>query len=243
VTTTEPSNPFRKPGYLAAAIVVGVIVLAAIIVLVTSLAGGGDEPDAPPATAAAPTPTGSANPADESVCGLEGFEEKTSLDGPPENEWELVGTVAAPIDYSGAGPGVIEQNGFRSCYARTAEGALFAAVGYVAVSSDIRNLDRIPELLAAGPVRDELEQTPPPAEAPSDSRLQVAGFKINSYTADEATVDVVYQVTSENGALMSLPTVIKWEDGDWKVVITENGPPFAPSQVQNLGGYIPWAGV
>jgi hypothetical protein len=243
MTNAESTSPFRRRGFIAAAGVVGLIVLAAVIVLATSLIRGGNEPTGAPTTPAAPSPSASTAVTGASICGLEGVEEVNMLDSAPNNEWELVGTVAAPIDENGAGPGVIEENGFRSCYAHTAEGALFAAVGYLAVSSDIRNIDRIHELLAAGPIRDQLEESPQQPESASDARLQVVGYRINAYSVEEATVDVVYQVTSEGGALVSLPTVVRWEEGDWKIVITENGPPFAPSQVENLGGYIPWAGV
>lgn len=240
MSTAASQGPFRSRGFIVAAVVVGAIVLAAIVVLVTSLLGGGDNADPTPS----PTMSTSADPgsADASVCGLEGFEETSSLNAAPKNEWELVGTVATPVDPDGAGAGIAAANGFRSCYAHTAEGALFAAVGYVAVSSDARNAPRLYELLASGAVRDQLEATPAPGD-PSSTRLQVAGFKVNSYTANEATIDVAWAVTTEGGALVSLPTVVKWEAGDWKIVIGENGPPFAPAPLANLGGYIPWAGV
>lgn len=240
MTNTETKSPFRGRGFIAAAVVIGVIVLAAIVVLVTSLTGGGDEPEARPTGTPTATPTSSA--ADESICGLEGVDTENTLTSAPATEWELVGTVVAPTDPEGTGPGVTEENGFRSCYAHTAEGALFAAVSYVAVNSDSRNTARLYELLAAGPVRDELQSISQPGEA-SATRLQVAGFKINSYTSDEAVVDVAWQITSDGGSLVSMPTVVKWEDGDWKVYIAEDGPTFAASPLANLGGYIPWAGV
>lgn len=240
--STSDTSPFRKKGFIAAATVVGIIILAGIIVLVTTLFSGQNEtpPSSTPTATTGSTPSAEPN-ADPSVCGLEGFETESSLESAPDAQWEIVGTVAAPVDEEGAGPGRIE-DGIRSCYAHTAEGALFAAVGYIAVSSDSRNVPRIYELLASGPVRDRLQETPEQGE-PSATRLQVAGFKVNSYTSSEATIDVAWKVTSEGGGLVSFPTVLKWEDGDWKIVIGENGPPFAPSTLENLGGYIPWAGV
>lgn len=240
MSNTETKNPFRSRGFIAAAVVVGVIVLAAIIVLLTSLAGGADDPEPTPTASPSASPTSDA--VNDSVCGLEGFETENTLTSAPETEWELVGTVAAPTDPEGTGPGLTEENGFRSCYAHTAEGALYAAVSYVAVNSDSRNTARLYELLAAGPVRDELQSIAEAGTA-SPTRLQVAGFKINSYTSDEAVVDIAWQITTEGGALVSMPTVVKWEDGDWKVFISEDGPPFAASPLTNLGGYIPWAGV
>lgn len=244
MTTTEPTSPFRKRGFIAAAIVVGIIVLAAIIVLVTSVIRGGGEPNAAPTSSATPTPTASQDSADASVCGLEGFEEESTLTAAPENEWELVGTVAAPTDPDGAGPGVTD-DGFRSCYAHTAEGALFSAVTWFALSSDARNISRLPELVEPGAGRDAaIAAANGATSAPSGTRLQVAGFKVNSYDGQEAVIDVAWTVTSEGGALVSLPTVLHWVDGDWKIVLTDSGDlPYTASPLANLGGYTPWAGV
>lgn len=241
MSTADSQSPFRSRGFIVAAIVVGAIVLAAIVVLVTSLLGGGDN-NADPTPA--PTTSTSADPgsADPSVCGLEGFEETSSLTTAPGNEWELVGTVAAPTDANGAGPGTID-DGFRSCYAHTAEGALFAAVNYVALASDSRNVPRLPELVEPGPGRDAALAAGGGVGS-SSTRVQVAGFKINSYSADEAVVDIAWNVTSSGSALVSMPVVLHWVDGDWKIVLDDNGqPPFAASPLENLGGYIPWAGV
>lgn len=235
--STQPSNPFASRGFIAAAIVIGVILLAGVIVLVTTLTAPHDPVAQPTSSPSGPVASGD----DKSVCGLDGFETASSLTAAPDTKWELVGTVATPTDPKGAGPGR-DDAGLRTCYAHTAEGALFAAVGYLAVGSDARNVPRLYELLADGPVRDELQATPSPGDASSD-RLQVAGFKINAYSASEATVDVAWQVTSSGSQLVSFPTVLRWEHGDWKVVIDKNGPPFAPSPLTSLGGYTPWAGV
>ena len=242
MTNTETKNPFRGRGFIAAAIVVGVIVLAAIVVLVSSLTGRGDDPVATPSDSPTAIPTSSA--ADESICGLEGFETEDTLSGAPKNEWELVGTVAAPTEPDETGPGVTE-NGFRSCYSHTAQGALYATVNWFALSSDARNIPKLPELVEPGPGRDAAIAAAGSATAtPSETRLQVAGFKINSYDGQEAVVDVAWSVTSEGGALVSLPTVLHWVDGDWKIVLTDAGTfPYASAPLENLGGYTPWAGV
>ena len=235
--STQPSNPFTSRGFIAAAIVVGVILLAGVIVLVTALTAPHTPVAKPTSTPSGPVASGD----DKSVCGLPGFETESSLTTAPNTKWELVGTVATPTDPKGAGPG-LDDKGLRTCYAHTAEGALFAAVGYLAVGSDARNVPRLYELLADGPVRDQLQATPSPGD-PSSDRLQVAGFKVNAYSASEATIDVAWQVTSAGSQLVSFPTVLRWEHGDWKVVIDKNGPPFAPSPLASLGGYTPWAGV
>lgn len=237
--STQPNNPFTNRGFLAAAIVIGVILLAAIVVLVTSLTAPHD-PDAEPTS----SPTGQvASGVDKSVCGLSGFETKSSLTAAPDAKWELVGTVAAPTDPEGAGPGSLS-DGFRTCFSHTTEGALFAAINYVALASDSRNIPKIPDLIAPGKGKDAALAQATSSPSASATRLQVAGFKINSYSASEATVDVVWSVISQGNALVSFPTVLKWTGGDWKIVLNDDGqPPFSPVQLQSLGGYIPWAGV
>ena len=240
--STDTPSPFRSRGFIVAAAVVGLIAVIAVVALIAGLFNGDDDAKPPTPTS---TPAESTSPVAEdaaSICGLPGYADSGTIEAPPQTQWELVGTVAAPTDPEGAGPGKVESNGFRSCYAHTPEGALFAAVSYLAVASDARNTDRLYELLANGEVKDQLRATPMPAE-PGADRLQVAGFKLNSYSAEEAVVDVAWSITSQGGSLVSFPTVLKWEDGDWKVEIGTNGPPFAPSPLENLGGYIPWAGV
>lgn len=242
MTNIEPRSPFRGRGFIAASIVVGVIALAAIIVLVSSLARSSGGPVATPTNK--PSSTSTADAGDKSVCGLDGFETKSTLTVAPKNEWELVGTVAAPTEPTSAGPGVTDE-GFRSCYAHTAEGALYAAVNWFALSSDARNIPKLPSLVEPGAGRDAaIAAATSSPTAPSDTRLQVAGFKINSYDGQEAVIDVAWTVTSKNGALVSLPTVLHWVGGDWKIVLTDKGIfPYASSPLENLGGYTPWAGV
>uniref|UniRef100_UPI003D31E9D4 hypothetical protein n=1 Tax=Agromyces sp. GXS1127 TaxID=3424181 RepID=UPI003D31E9D4 len=189
-------------------------------------------------TASAPTVAD----ADKSVCGLSGFETESSLTAAPDNDWELVGTMAAPVDKTGAGPGSIEDDGFRSCYAHTAEGSLFAAVNFLAIGTDATLRPRLVDAVQEGPGRDSLEEAAQNAGETSSSRGQVAGFKIGAYDGSSATVDLA--INYSDGQLVSLPLKLTWEDGDWKMVVSETGGlPLAPAALQNLGGYIPWAGA
>lgn len=239
--SATPRSPFTRPGFIASAVVVAALVVALVVVLASGILNG-----------PAPTPTGtgpSTDPeapsaSDLSVCGLEGFERTSSLDAAPENDWELVGTVAAPTS-TGTGPGVVEDDGFRSCFAHTAEGALFAAVNYFSLSSDLKWRGRLPELIAPGPGREALiEAASDEPGQPSSVRIQVAGFRVSSYSEDEAVIDVAWSVTSSGGSLVSYPTALVWVDGDWKLDVLDDGSSrFASAPLQNLGGYIPWAGV
>jgi hypothetical protein len=179
-----------------------------------------------------------------SVCGLPGYEETSSLDTAPTTTWKLVGTVAVPDDPQGAGPGRTDSAGLRTCYSHTAKGALYAVVNYMGESTDGRLRTQLAELVARGPGKEAVAKTLASPSSSSSGRIQVSGFKITAYSASEATVDVAAAVTSKGGALVSFPIVMRWEDGDWKIELSDDGTfPLDPSQIQSLGGYIPWAGV
>jgi hypothetical protein len=239
MTNTETRSPFRGRGFIAAAVVVGVIVLAAIIVLVTSLAGGGNEPGASPTRAPSATPTSS--PADESVCGLKGFDTENTLTSAPENDWELVGTIAVPTDSDVAGPGTVS-DGLRTCYSHTAEGALFMAVNYLGMGTDATLYNRLFQLVAPGPGRDALAAQADSGPSTSSTRAQVAGYKISGYSPETTTIDLALNYSS--GQLVSLPMKLVWAENDWKLVLTDTGElPIAPAPIENLGGYTPWSGA
>lgn len=235
--STDSQSPRQNRGFVVAAIVVGVIALAAIVLLGTFLFRGGDN-NADPTPTPAPTSSATAD-AEPSVCGLDGFEETSSLDAAPDNKWELVGTVAAPADPA-VGPGEV-QDGLPSCYAHTAEGALFAAVNFIAAGTDATLGPKLIALVAPGPGRDALEADSS-SGGTSNLRAQVAGFKVSSYSADSATIDVAMNYST--GQLVSIPLKLQWAEGDWKIEMTSEGElPLAPAQLQNLGGYTPWSGA
>jgi len=235
---TTPSNPFTSRGFIAAAVVVGVIILAAVIVLVTSLSAPRDPVAQPTSTPSGPVASGD----DRSICGLEGFETESSLTAAPETKWELVGTVAAPSDPTGAGPGVTDGDGFRTCFAHTATGALYAAMNFVALGTDGTLRPRLTELVAEGPGKDAIASSDLGTSSGDGGRAQLAGFKVDSYDGGSATVDLALNYNT--GDLVSLPIKLVWEDGDWKLVLTPTGElPLKPAQLQSLGGYIPWAGA
>ena len=235
---TQPSSPFTRRGFIAAAIVVGIIILAAVIVLVTSFTA--PKPVAQPTS----TPSGPvASGSDKSICGLPGFETKSSLNTAPSTKWELIGTVAAPTDAK-AGPGKIAADGFRSCFAHTAQGALYFAANYLALGTDGTLRQRLPELVQAGAGRDALIQATSNSNGTESSgqRAQVAGFKIGGYDGRSVTIDLALNYS--DGRLISAPLKLVWESSDWKMVLSDTGQlPLAPAALDSLGGYIPWAGA
>ncbi len=237
---TGRNSPFTSRGFIAAAIIVGVIILAAVIVLVTSLTAPHDPVAKPTSTSTPSSPV--ASDGNKSVCGLKGFEMKSSLTAAPPTKWQLVGTVAAPTEPKGAGPGTIEGDGFRSCFAHTATGALYAAVNFLALGTDGTLRPRLTELVANGLGKDAIANSGSTNSTSNNTRAQAAGFKIDAYDASSATVDLALNYST--GSLVSLPVKLVWEAGDWKLVLTDSGElPLKPAQLQSLGGYVPWAGA
>ena len=243
---SNAEQPFyRRPLWIVVAIFLAVVLVGGGIAAVTGAFNGRDKTTAEPTSAPSTSsglPQGAA-----SVCGLDGYKTTNDLASAPTATWKIIGSMAAPQDQKGAGPGKTSNDGvLNTCFAHTPTGALFASVNYLASLTDARNVGRLAPLFADGAFKDQLEASPPPASDSGDtSRSQVQGFKIDNYGANEATVDLAIQYTGgeNDGQLLSLPVVLKWEDGDWKVFISANGAPVAPTTLSCLGGYIPFSGV
>lgn len=241
MSDAEPRNPFTRRGFVLGGILVAGLAAAAIVLAFTSV----NSSTGTPAVLSTPTPvmTATADPATASVCGLAGYDTTNTLTATPETTWDIVGTMAAPSSTT-SGPGVTGKDGFRSCYAHTSAGALFSVVNFTAMSSDNRLAAHLPDLVVPGPGRDAAIKAGSASIGQSAVRIQIAGYTVTAYTADTATIDLAVAVTSSGGQLVSLPIPLQWVDGDWKIVLADNGQPvFAATPLQSLGGYTPWSGV
>ena len=210
-STTE-SNPFTKPGFIiAAALVVALIAAAVVIFLLPK--GQEHRPAGPGLTAdPAPRPQPAPAPADaagKSVCGLPSSTE-TALGAAPKSKWELVGKMAAPTDPKTFGPGMTDGDGFRSCFAHSPTGALYAAVNIwrLGSSGSLPNEMKLADkLLVPGAGRDAAmqDQGSDLGSSSGPTTVQVSGFSIKSYTPSEANVDLAFK--TDNGALGALGPV------------------------------------
>lgn len=225
----------RRRGFIGAALLVA-LAIAGLVVSVGAAVGRHHPDPSAIGSHAAPRP-----PAGDSACGLAGLDRSgATLTTAPATRWTTVGTMAAPSSPI-AGPARIHADGLRSCYAHTVTGALFAVANVWAMGSDPRLYRSVLEQnTAPGPGRDAaLTQ----AVGPSNTGMsaQIAGFKVTTYTPSEATVDLAFLLSS--GTQISFPTPVKWQDGDWKVELADDGTPvFRPTTLQSLARYIPWAG-
>ncbi|PFG39438.1 hypothetical protein ATJ97_1944 [Georgenia soli] len=251
----EGRSAWTRPAFVGSA-----VLLLALLILVVWLLARGDGAPADPGTAApgsataapsagreSPTtgPTGTARAAPgRSVCGLTEEADSGTLTRAPAATWQLVGTVAAP-SVEGQGPGE-DDDGLRTCYARTPTGALLAAANVAAMGSSPQLIGRMTEeMTAEGPGRDAalkyLEAGAAP-EIPTGVRYQIRGFRLLDYTGTEASVDLALGV--DGGLTGSFVLDLRWEDGDWKVVLTDDGGLGSlPAPVPDLTGYTLWSGA
>lgn len=244
-STTE-SNPFTKPGFIIAAALAVALIAATIVIFLLPKGQGNAQPAPAPAEtngSATASPSASAG-ADKSVCGLPSSSEAL-LGSAPTSEWELVGKMATPTDPK-IGPGTTDESGFRSCFAHSPTGALYAAMNVAALgSSGSTELQQklADKLLVPGTGREAAmrEVAADTSTAPS-TPIQVEGFLIKSYTSSEADIDLAF--STETGALGSTTFSMRWLDGDWKVKPADNGVTFGNiSQLRDLSGFILWSGV
>lgn len=243
-STTE-SNPFTKPGFLIAAALVVALIAAAVVIFL--LPKGQDTAQPAPGTTASVTP-GTASPsatadAGKSVCGLPSSTE-TALGTAPNSRWELVGKMAAPTDPKTFGPGTTDADGFRSCFAHSPTGALYAAANILAMGSagdPALNRKTTDQLLMPGPGRD-IAMAEAADTSPSNSSVQFRGFIIKSYSPSAANVDLAFQ--TDKGLFGHAVLPLHWADGDWKLAIADSGQLINEmSQLRDSNGFIAWSGT
>lgn len=222
-------------GWLAAG-VVAVIVALGVVLSVTGVFGGGD-PATPPAAAA---PSATTDP-QVSVCGLTDVTLSGTVDqAPTDTQWALVWTIATP-SVPGQGPGLVDDDGFRSCFAHTPTGAVVAAANLAALGSYPPVRARFNEqALAPGPGRDAVLAKPAAQGASDGPRLELVGFQLLRYTGQQADVDLALRTST--GSLLGATVYLTWAEGDWKARVADDGSDLSSvSPISDLDPYIPWS--
>jgi hypothetical protein len=244
-SSTERS-PFTKPGFIISAVLVVALFAAVVVIFFLPKADSTAQPTpASSAASASSAPAKSADAAGKSVCGLPSSTEM-ALGAAPKSKWELVGKMAAPTDPKTFGPGVTDGDGFRSCFANSPTGALYAAANMIALGSSGTQdeLKLAEKILVPGPGRDAAIKAAKTrtSTAGSSETAQVSGFLLKSYSPAEADVDLAIKLP--NGALAHSVLSLRWIAGDWKVKASDDGQVFnGVAQLSDLSGFILWSGV
>lgn len=197
-------------------------------------------PETPaPTSSTSPAPT-SDDSADESRCGVPGFEEESSLVQGPEAEWSYIGSIAVPGSDE-IGPGEITPEGVRTCFAHTAAGAVTMAYNAAAQGSTAETSLAFGDYVWTGPGREEILADREPAT--SEGRLALAGFRVLAYDGASARIDVAVRIdSSSGGGLVSSIYELVWEDGDWRIFAqSEESPGVNIETIQSLTGYLAWS--
>lgn len=242
-STTE-SNPFTKPGFIIAAALVVALIAATFVIFLLPKGQGNAQPAtsaSEPGNSATASPSASTG-AGKSVCGLPSSKE-TALGTAPKSKWDLLGTMAVPSDPSTVGPGKVDTDGLRSCFAQSPTGALYATANIWASSFNGYAKQVYLELAADSPSRDKAVQAINAGKdvgGGTSPKVQIAGFIIHSYAPEAAVVELALK--SADGGYGALSTSLLWEDGDWKLDIPPAGG-GAVRQISDLSSFIPWAGI
>ncbi|WP_211878337.1 hypothetical protein [Pseudarthrobacter albicanus] len=245
--STTGRSPFTRPGFIISAALV-IAMIAAVVVIFFLPKGDGTAQPAPSSSSdnvsAAPTKSGDAT--GKSICGLPSTSE-TALGSTPKSTWTLIGKMAAPTDPKTFGPGVTDEDGFRSCFAHSPTGALYAAANLVALGSSgdpKLNQKMTDRLLMPGPGRDiaMADSRTMPSSGSSNTSVQFRGFVIKSYSRSAANVDIAFQTSA--GVLGHAVLPMEWADGDWKLAIADSGRLINDiTALSDLSGFIPWSGA
>lgn len=240
-TGTDEKNPWTRPRFLIAAGLVLALVITGIVLAVLPSNGNGATPTTPPSNTQAPTSSPSSTTAGASKCGLPEGSQTLPAEPPSGATWALFGTFAAP-SIEGIGPGAVDPDGVRSCFAHSPTGALLAAINFWAMSGLNPAVGVDPRLAADSPERDALaaQYAADPPTPTGDVTYQVAGFQFHGVNDDSIVVDIAIRTSS--GTVGVLPTPLRWEDGDWKFVVPASGNTGSGS-LPNLSGFVLWAGA
>jgi hypothetical protein len=241
--------------FITSAVVIFIVLVLAVFVVVT---GDGDDSDsAAPQQTSDPAASNGGNDGGSGADGGSGEgtpppagcsptdTDQTVLTTAPEDvTWDLVNTVALPRS-SSAGPLAVDGM-TASCYARTPLGAVMASMNAfyrsVLAAPDVEPL-RTQVLPGEG--RDVLEAQLAGVDEPiqSGDMAQIAGFRVASYTDEIAVVSLV-NGDANAGSLKSTDVTVQWADGDWKLVVRDDGSLSTPADsLSDLIGYVQFGGV
>jgi hypothetical protein len=191
--------------------------------------------EAPTSSSESQTPSQTQNSApisDDSICGLKPNSQEIPT------KWDSDGTVwretsrgsaslLVPQSDKYGGKYKVTPQGhdagmFRGCYSHDPMGAVFAAMNefsatqteaiYMLFQYNIENDGIIPD-----PDKGSVSST-------IGKSLKYVGFKVDAYTPDKATVDILFNWGSEAGNSAHFKASYVWKGGDWKLLMHNSEP-------------------
>jgi len=255
------NNGGPSPAWIGSAVLLGLVVIALIIVLIHAATS-----PKPPSAAAPPAPTPSGAPPVGATsapggtpppstagsgggrpagCSTTGTEHSVPTSPPSGVTWSLNAGFAVPSS-AADGPKLHGAAGIGYCYSRTPLGALLAAsnlgrgTGTPQETQDaVLNLSVVPNEYSA-----QVASTPATADDQSGAGIQFAGFRIISYSPDQASITLATKVPGRTDTYPQLTVAMQWYAGDWRAV-PQAGPALfvAVASAPSFAGFVPWSGV
>ncbi len=251
-----------SPAWIGSAVLLGLVAVALVIVLIHAAVS---PKPAPPAAASPPVATPGAVPPPgiatapggapaSANAGQEGRPAGCSTTGSDQTiptspltgvTWSLNAGFAVPSSVAD-GPTLHAPGGVGYCYSHTPLGALLAASNLgrgtgtpQQVQDAVLNLSVVPNEYSA-----QVAKTPATADDQSGAGIQFAGFRIISYSPDQASITLATRVPGRTDTYPQLTVAMQWYAGDWRAV-PQVGPALfvAVASAPSLAGFVPWSGV
>ncbi|PCC27064.1 hypothetical protein CIK76_18905 [Glutamicibacter sp. BW80] len=247
VETDVEASPWTRPWFIASAVVVGLLVALVIVVSVLTAVKpkpAAEEPASPsPIESVAPSAEPSADSGDVSTCGLEEKSGSASLTKAPKVDWKLQGILEYPSS-SSLGPAHTSKNGVRSCFQHSPEGAVVAAANASVQGSTLDPLvlkEWFEYFLASGPNRASLLAEAPNATSNQGIRAEIVGFQLLNYDGNTARVDIALSGSGQGENVnVSMIYDLIWEDGDWKLSVSDPENPINVAVITDTSNYVVW---
>jgi len=251
-----------SPAWIGSAVLLGLVAVALVIVLIhaatspkpatpAAASPPGATPGAAPlpggatAPAGAPAPTNAGQEGRPAGCTTSGSDQTIPTSPPTGVTWSLNAGFAVPSSATD-GPTLHGPAGIGYCYSHTPLGALLAASNLgrgtgtpQQVQDAVLNLSVVPNEYSA-----QVAKTPATPDDQSGAGIQFAGFRIISYSPDQASITLATRVAGRTDTYPQLTVAMQWYAGDWRAV-PQAGPALfvAVASAPSLAGFVPWAGV
>ncbi|GAB2919951.1 hypothetical protein GCM10027047_16690 [Rhodococcus aerolatus] len=256
MSTPDAPRPTRHRSWTAAAALLALVVVALAAVLINAAVSGPDTTTAAPDPSGPPTPAPAAGSVTASAtsedggdrpagCATTGTDQSVPTATPSGVTWSLVQGFAVPST-TADGPALKGPAGVAYCYSRTPVGALLAAsnLGHVTGSPTAVVADLRDHALVENQYTDQLASSSTPGSPGAGAGVQLAGFRVVSYSPDQATVTLAIASAGSTSGSVQLTVALAWSGGDWRVV-PQAGPALFVNvgSVTSLSNFVPWSGV
>jgi len=236
--TTKQYTDRRRPPWLWPVVALAAVIVVAVVVGF-SLSDGGGPPAAQQGTPA-PTSAGSAPPSPPPA-GPAGGADSGSTHQP--NDPNYLTAAPAGLRFQDVGgltlpfspvDGPLRVNGpIAAGYSHTPQGAVLALAQLVPRLGFGPDYSQVAaeQLVADQALKDQFiaARARQPQATPAELTAQlrpIAGFRIDSYTPDRATIVLLTATPGVAGSDQGSRAAVVWSGGDWKVPAQPNGNPF-----------------